>query len=318
MRKMDVKRSFLIVMLILTATATGNGQLVGEVTPQEMINRARERTGVYLETFKNLLSEEKKTFEIYEKNGKIKKRKTVDSTFLVYQLTKEQGRVAEFRNVIAVDGKKVPNVDDRAKDFFEKVVASDNSQKEYERIRDESSRFDEDFAINGLTLFQAIALSDELRGRFRFTMAGRESIGGKNVYVVLFEQIRADPAIAVNTPSASNNYDIEIEGPTNVELDARIRGKLWIDADTFNVRRELRERTIQPLGMAQPVVVAEDLLEYTDSGFGILTPQTLSHVQYRVRLKDGVAVKDTKILFEYGKFTQPDVEVKGEVKDKNQ
>ncbi len=315
---MDVKRSFLILLLILTASSVGEAQLVEEVTPQEMIDRARARTNVYLETFKNLLSEEKKTFEIYEKSGKIKKRKTVDSTFLVYQLTKEQGRVAEFRNVTAVDGKKVPNVDDRAKDFFEKVVAADNSQKEYERIRDESSRFDEDFAINGLTLFQAIALSDELRGRFRFTMAGRESIGGKTVYVVLFEQIRADPAITVNSPSATNNYDIEIEGPTNVELDARIRGKLWIDADTFNVRRELRERTIQPVGLAQPVVVAEDELEYTDSAFGILTPQTLTHVQYRVRLKDGVASKDTKILFEYGKFTQPDVEVKGEVKDKNQ
>jgi hypothetical protein len=318
MRKMDVKRSFLILLLILTASSVGEAQLVEEVTPQEMIDRARARTNVYLETFKNLLSEEKKTFEIYEKSGKIKKRKTVDSTFLVYQLTKEQGRVAEFRNVTAVDGKKVPNVDDRAKDFFEKVVAADNSQKEYERIRDESSRFDEDFAINGLTLFQAIALSDELRGRFRFTMAGRESIGGKTVYVVLFEQIRADPAITVNSPSATNNYDIEIEGPTNVELDARIRGKLWIDADTFNVRRELRERTIQPVGLAQPVVVAEDELEYTDSAFGILTPQTLTHVQYRVRLKDGVASKDTKIVFEYGKFTQPDVEVKGEVKDKNQ
>ncbi len=318
MRKMDVKRSFLILLLIFTASSVGEAQLVEEVTPQEMIDRARARTNVYLETFKNLLSEEKKTFEIYEKSGKIKKRKTVDSTFLVYQLTKEQGRVAEFRNVTAVDGKKVPNVDDRAKDFFEKVVAADNSQKEYERIRDESSRFDEDFAINGLTLFQAIALSDELRGRFRFTMAGRESIGGKTVYVVLFEQIRADPAITVNSPSATNNYDIEIEGPTNVELDARIRGKLWIDADTFNVRRELRERTIQPVGLAQPVVVAEDELEYTDSAFGILTPQTLTHVQYRVRLKDGVASKDTKILFEYGKFTQPDVEVKGEVKDKNQ
>ena len=313
---MDAKRSFLILLLVLSATSTGRGQLVQEVTPQEMINRARDRTKVYIETFKNLLSEEKKTFEIYEKSGKVKKRKVVDSTFLVYQLTKEQGRVAEFRNVVSVDGKKVTNADDRAKDFFEKVVASDNSQKEYERIRDESSRFDEDFAINGLTLFQAIALSDELRGRFRFTMAGRESIGGKNVYVVLFEQIRADPAITVNSPTASNNYDIEIEGEPGMQLDARIRGKLWIDADTFNVRRELRERTIQPVGFPQPVVVAEDLLEYTDSGFGILTPQTLSHVQYRVRLKEREVTKDTRIVFDYSKFTQPDVDVKGEVKDK--
>jgi hypothetical protein len=316
MRMMNAARSLLMLLLVATSISTGRGQLVEEVTPQEMINRARERTKVYLETFKNLLSEEKKTFEIYEKGGKIKKRKVVDSTFLVYQLTKDQGRVAEFRNVISIDGKKVANADERARDFFEKVVAADNSQKEYERIRDESSRFDEDFAINGLTLFQAIALSDELRGKFRFTMAGRESIGGKNVYVVLFEQIRDDPDITVNVPTASNNYDIEIEGDKITALNARIRGKLWIDSSTFNVRRELRERTIQPAGFPQPVVVAEDLLEYTDTEFGILAPRTLSHVQYRVRLKEREVTKDTSIVFDYGRFTQPDVDVKGEVKDK--
>lgn len=315
---MRPRKSLLMLLLFLSACSAGRAQLVQEVSPQEMINRARERTGVYLDTFKNLLSEETKTFEIYEKNGKIKKRKIVDSTFIVYQLTKEAGRVAEFRNVVAVDGKKVSNADERAKDFFEKVVASDNSQKEYERIRDESSRFDEDFAINGLTLFQAIALSEELRGRFRFTMAGRESIGGKNVYVVLFEQIRADPAITVNVASASHNYDIEIDGERGIELSPMIRGKVWIDADTFNIRRELRERTIQPVGFPQPVVVAENLLEYTDSEFGILTPKTLSHTQYRVRLKDREVTKDTRIVFEYGKFTQPDVDVKGEVKEKPQ
>ena len=188
---------------------------------------------------------------------------------------------------------------------------------ELDRIRDESSRFDEDFAVNGLTLFQAIALSEELRGNIRFTMAGRESIGGRSVYVLLFEQIRPEPSIAVNSPSASHNYDIEIEGEPGSDLNARIRGKLWIDTDTFNVRREQRERTIQPSGFPVPIVVAEDRLEYSDSGFGILTPRTLSHLQYRVRLKDRDVAKDTRILFEYANFTRPDVDVKGEVKSKD-
>lgn len=312
---MGVKKLFAALVLSAAGSIASHAQMVADIPPQEIVNNARQRIAAYLETFKNLLSEEKKTFEIYDAKGAIKKKKIVDSTFLVYQLSKDQGRIAEFRNVIAVDGKKVSDADNRAKDFFEKVVASDNAAKEYERIRDESSRFDEDFAINGLTLFQAIALSEELRGRFRYTMAGREMLGGKSVYVMLFEQIRPDPSIAVNKPSASNNYDIEIDGDKTVELDARIRGKLWIDAETFNVRRELRERTIQPVGIAKPIVVAENVLEYTDSSFGILTPKTLSHLQYRVRLKDGVATKDTKIVFEYGKFTQPDVDVKGEVKD---
>lgn len=304
------------VLLVGAAFVSAHAQLVQEATPQEIVTRARERTKVYIETFKNLLSEEKKIFEIYEKKGTIKKKKIVDSTFLVYQLAKDQGRVAEFRNVLAVDGKKIANVDERARDFFEKVAASGTSQAELDRIRDESSRFDEDFAVNGLTLFQAVALSEELRGRFRFTYAGRESIGGRNVYVLLFEQIHSDPSVAVNTPSASHNYDIEIEGEPESNLNARIRGKLWIDTDTFNIRRELRERTIQPAGFPQPIVVAENLLEYNDSDFGILTPRSLSHLQFRVRLKDREVTKDTRIVFEYGKFTKPDVDVKGEVKDK--
>lgn len=312
---MIAKRVFYALLILAAAAVAGHAQLVTDATPQEIVNNARARTAAYLETFKNLLSEERKTFEVYDAKGAVKKKRVVESTFLVYQLTKDQGRVTEFRNVIAVDGKKVADADTRAREFFEKVVASDNSEKEFERIRDESSRFDEDFAVNGLTLFQAIALSRELHGKFRYTYAGRESIGGKNVYLMLFEQIRPDESITVNKPGASNNYDIEIDGDKSVELDARIRGKLWIDADTFDIRRELRERTIQPVGVARPIVVAENLLEYTDSTFGILTPKTLSHLQYRVRLKDGTATKDTKIVFEYGQFTQPDVEVKGEVKD---
>lgn len=315
---MIAKRVFYALLILAAAAAAGHAQLVTDATPQEIVNNARARTAAYLETFKNLLSEERKTFEVYDAKGAVKKKRVVESTFLVYQLTKDQGRVTEFRNVIAVDGKKVADADTRAREFFEKVVASDNSEKEFERIRDESSRFDEDFAVNGLTLFQAIALSRELHGKFRYTYAGRESIGGKNVYLMLFEQIRPDESITVNKPGASNNYDIEIDGDKSVELDARIRGKLWIDADTFDIRRELRERTIQPVGFTRPIVVAENLLEYTDSTFGILTPKTLSHLQYRVRLKDGIATKDTKIVFEYGQFTQPDVEVKGEVKDKPQ
>lgn len=318
MEIMLIRRSILALIGLLMTSSAVQAQAVDEASPQYIVDRARERSAVYLETFKNLLSEERKTFEIFEKDGKVKKRKTVESTFLVYQLSKTEGGVVEFRNVISVDGKRVSDAEGRAREFFEKVVATTNSEKEQDQIHTESSRFDEDFAINGLTLFQAIALSNKFRGKFRFTLAGRESIGGKTVFAVLYEQIRPDPSITVNVPTASDNYDIEVDGDRNADLNARIRGKLFIDADTFNLRRETRERTIQPVGFPAPVVVAEDVLEYTDSSFGILTPKTLSHLQYRVRLKDGSTSKDTKITFDYAKFTQPDVDVKGEVKDKTQ
>jgi hypothetical protein len=295
---------FFLLPFCLFLSASIFGQTAIQMTADQIVERAAGQSHIYLDTFKNLLSEEKKSFEVFDKKGEVKKRRTVDSTFLVYQLVKDEGQITEFRNVVAVDGKRLDSTDERAKNFFEKVVASESSQKELDHIQDESTRFDEDFAINGLTLFQAIALSDPLRKAFRFAVAGKET----GVYVVSYDQISANPAITINS-SGSHNYDVEIDD-NDTQLNSKIRGKLWIDATTFNVRRELRERTIQPAEFDRPLAVAVDTFEYADSEFGILTPQRITHLQFRVKLKDRQAIKDAKVEFDYGKFTRPDVEVK--------
>ena len=306
-------RTYILLLLLFFISASISAQLAVQLTADQIVERAAGQSRVYLDTFKNLLSEEKKSFEIFDKKGEIKKQRTVDSTFLVYQVAKDEGQIAEFRNVVAVDGKKLSSTDERAKDFFEKVVASESSQKELDRIRDESTRYDEDFAINGLTLFQSIALSEPLRKSFRFALAEKEP----GVYVISYEQTSANTAITVNG-GGSHNYDVEIHDD-NVELNARVRGKLWVDATTFNVRREMRERTIQPVGFGQPIGVAVDTFEYADTEFGILTPRNITHLQYRIKLKDKQALKDVKIELVYGKFTKPDVDVKSsEVKAKDQ
>jgi hypothetical protein len=295
---------FFLLPFCLFLSASIFGQTAIQMTADQIVERAAGQSHIYLDTFKNLLSEEKKSFEVFDKKGEVKKRRTVDSTFLVYQLVKDEGQITEFRNVVAVDGKRLDSTDERAKNFFEKVVASESSQKELDHIQDESTRFDEDFAINGLTLFQAIALSDPLRKAFRFAVAEKET----GVYVVSYEQTSANPAITINS-SGSHNYDVEIDD-NDTQLNSKIRGKLWIDATTFNVRRELRERTIQPAEFDRPLAVAVDTFEYADSEFGILTPQRITHLQFRVKLKDRQAIKDAKVEFDYGKFTRPDVEVK--------
>lgn len=301
------------------SAACVNAQMPVQLSVDEIVERAANQSNVYVETFKNLLSEEKKTFEIFDKKGGVKKRRTVRSTFIVYQLLKDEGQIAEFRNVISVDEKRLENTDERAKDFFEKVVASASSQAELDRIRDESSRFDEDFAISGLTLFQAIPFSGSLRKSFKFVLLGKESGPSGDVFVVGYHQIGTNPAITISssrTTNASHNYDIEIDDD-EVELNPRVRGQLWIDASTFNVRREIRNRTIQPAGYEKPMVVAENSFEYAESNFGVLLPRKITHLQYRVRLEDREALKDTRVEFEYGNFTKPDVEVKSaEVKDK--
>lgn len=203
--KYRTSRKTLAFAAVLLALAAGvNPQTLPTPTATEIAIRAAERAKAYTEEFKNLLSEEKKTFEIYDKKGELKKRRMVDSTFLVYPLSKKEGAVAEFRNVMAVDGKPLTNAEARATDFFEKVAASSDSGSEIDRIHRESTRYDEDFAINGLTLFPAIAVSDQLRPAFNFTLAGRVVLEGKDVYLIDYEQARPDPSITVNSYDESN------------------------------------------------------------------------------------------------------------------
>src|SRR5688572_21859948 len=183
-------------------------------TVDEIVRRAAEQTPVYVEAFKNLLSEETKTFEIYDRDGNVRKRRVVGSTFIVYQLSKDEKRIVEYRNVTAVDGKPLSQIDARAEEFFEKLVKVESSAKELERIESESQRYDEELYISNLTLFQAVALGENVRKYFDFTLKGKENIDGKEVYVVEYRQSRASPSITIGaTPGIGSalNYDVELK-----------------------------------------------------------------------------------------------------------
>ena len=287
-------------------------------TLPEILDKADGQTRIYLETFKNLLSEETKTFEIYDKRGEVKKRRSVVSTFIVYPLSKDENQITEFRSVISVDGKALEKTDQRAQEFFEQIVKVESSKKELERLQKESSRYDQDIYISGLTLFQSIALSRDLRSLFEFNIESTEQIDGSEVFLVAYRQTKQSPYITINSEAErdggklTQNFDVEID--KKVDLNERMRGKLWIDADTFQIRREQREMTIQPEGFTSPLIVVEDNFEFQNSDFGILTPKKVTHLQNRVKIKDKTAIKEIKVVFDYEKFTKPDVEVQGEVK----
>jgi len=280
----------------------------------EIADRAGRQTAAYVETFRNLLSQENKTFEIYGKNGDVKKRRTVTSTFIVYPLTKDEKRIAEFRNILAVDGKTINNADSRAQDFFQKVVRAESSQKELEQIDKESSRFDQDFSITGMTLFQSPVLAPKMRPFFQFHLDGKETIDGADCYLVSYEQTKPSPDVVVNSKeqdygkSYHQYYDVDVD--REGELNPRVRGKLWIDAATFQIHKEVRQLTLQPEGSTAPITAVTDEFEYRASQFGILTPKLIRHTQYTVKTRSASAQKQVVVSMEYGNFTKPDVEVK--------
>lgn len=311
----ELTRQYLKMTLftILFAGITADAQTV--ISPvDEVLRRADEQRKIYLEEFKNLLSEETKTFEIYDKKGDVKKRRTVKSTFIVYQLSKGDGQVAEYRNIVAVDGKPLGETDKRALDFFEKVAQAESANNELAKLHDESTRFDQEILVNGFTLFQSVALAEKLRPFFEFKLEGREMIDGAEVFVVSYRQIKQSPFIVVNSKKLSSGvtpslkYDVDLEN--DVDFMERLSGKFWIDALSFQVWREQRLITLRPDNFAAPVTFSEDVFEYQKSDFGILTPKKISHTQYELKKKERVSIKDGRVVFEYEKFTKPDVEVK--------
>ncbi|MGI8813661.1 MAG: hypothetical protein ACR2IH_14190 [Pyrinomonadaceae bacterium] len=314
MRTLTLKTFPVLALLIAIAVATGiaSAQTASPMSISETIRRAAEQRAAYLTEFKNLISREVKSYEIYDKKESIKKDRKITSVFIVYQLSKTKDRAVEFRSVVEVDGKPIPDAEKRSSVFFTEVVAAQNSQKELQKLQDETSRYDLDPVIDGLTLNQAVALADNMQPYFSFTPAGTETVDGRETIVVAYEQTKASPFVLAKSSAESPDgklavkYDVNYSGDVN----PRLRGKLWLDAATMQVRREVRQFTIQPEKFASPVVYVEDDLDYTSSDFSILTPKRVVHIQNTIKSKDMTVTKNAKITFDYGKFTRPDVDVK--------
>jgi hypothetical protein len=307
---------FAIVVLLVASSAFG--QLPAPtpaLSANEILDKGVGQTRIYLETFKNLLSSETKTFEVYDKKGEIKKRRTITSSFIVYQLSKGGGRIAEYRNVLAVDGKTLDKTDERAQDFFERVEKAESSGQELGAIEKESLRYDDPIQINGLTLFQSLATAKNLRPLFEFTLEGKQIFNGAEVYVISYRQTQGSPDITLNSneqrPGDRITLNMVVEVDGNPVLNERMRGKFLIDAATFRLWREEREITVQPAGFDVPLAAIREDFDYQNSDFEMLVPKKITHTHYRIKTKEKLAVKEVRVTFEYSKFTRPDVEVKG-------
>ena len=279
-----------------------------------IVQKAAEQTFVYEEEFKNLLATETKTFEQFDKKGVVKKQNVIESNFIVYQSLRDKNTISEFRNILKVDGKSVADKSRTPDEFFSQIQKTGSVEKELEKVQKESSRYDKNLETQGLTLLQAPVLSDNLRPYFDFQLVGMETIQGNEVFVISYRQTKKSPYISINekdskTSELSLNFKLDV--PDSLKKSGVfLRGKLWIDAKTFQLWREERELTAQT---ENSIVILRNDFEYQPSDYGILVPKQISLVQYNVKgaskKKPPIATKDTKVNFDYSRFTKTNVEV---------
>jgi hypothetical protein len=300
---------FIILNLLLTLTIFGQTQ----PTLEEILNQAEQQTANYQETFRNLLAAETKTFIDFDKNGQEKSRNTVEADFLVYQSSKNNKVSFELRNVKNVDGKPIPNSQENSDSFFAELNKASTLRSELEKIQKSSSKYDKTLDVSGLTLYEGIIFSQNLRPYFEYKLDGRENYQGQDVFVISYWQTKQSPFISINGKRTDPNnpsleFDVDIPGGIKKE-EVFLRGKFWVDANTYQIWRE--EREVVGQGSELAVLLKTDF-DYQASNYGILVPKQIILLFNQVRKKDGkyTAVKDLQIIFDYTNFRRTETDVK--------
>ncbi len=318
-----MSKKLLLAFFILSAVSafTQEMQTTPSPTPQPtppnlntILDEAAEQTENYREAFRDLLAVETKSFESYEKDGSLDESSEVESNFFVYQSSKDSKTSSELRNVIKVDGKPVPDSQARADRFLGELQKTKTVEKELEKIQDESLRYDDKFIIYGMTLYEAISLSGDLRPYFDFKLDGTEKQQGRDVYVISYRQTKKTPFITIDEkkskePGLKADFDLNLPGSLK-KADKFLQGKLWIDAETFRLLREEREIAVQT---SVPLVAQKTVFEYAPSQYEIYVPKRITFTDYDFKKgaskTDFTTLKASQIVFDYSEFKQTNVEI---------
>lgn len=263
----------------------------------ELINRAAIRVAEYKTKFTDLTAEEEQTIEEFDAQGKLEKQRRVASDLFIYQSQLDPTKMFEYRDVKSVDGKAVKKREARLVSLLNKANQAVSVKKEFDRIVRESQRYELRNSFYGMTLNQGITLDEKGREAFQFKLAGREPVNGHDSIVLEYQQVSQTPA---------HNFDLKnLPGPLK-GAQAFYRGRLWLDAETAQIRREVREVTLRIPSLDHPLMFFSFELDYADSRFGFLTPGRIVITYYnRGHLgadKKPVTLVGAKTTFEYGAF----------------
>jgi hypothetical protein len=284
------------LLLAVPAFAQSASPTISRLRLEQLLGQAGARAAEYFALFKDLTAEETKTVEELRETGAVSRRREIVSDFIVYRSQLDGGSVAEYRDVRTVDGAAVEGRERRVLALFERQGRAGSVRDELKRVNREGSRYDLDRTVSGLTIGQALPLQPWARAFFDFTIVGEEVAAGRRSLVVAYEQAAPNPRFG---------FDLSLPGEIERE-PPRYRGRLWLDAETAHVLREVREVTARPAA-APAVVVQRTEFDYAPSRFGIPLPRRIVFGTYlRFDRADGriASSLDFRITFAYGPFRQ--------------
>jgi hypothetical protein len=256
---------FILILLgvgTLASTATTTRQAPTPAEVDQWIARYKTTGEEYAKVFLNLVAEETKVIENFDSSGRLNKRREIVSDLLVHQSSRNSGgQTAEYRDVRSVDGKPVKNRDKRILDLIRQADKTDSIEKEIALITRESQRYDVGCSVNSTTLYPG---SWPFRDDFRFEWIGRDQMGGSEVVIIDYREVGSRIPL---------NSEFKRMGLSGVF----VRGRLWLDATTSQLRQERAEIAGVHPALSEPVTVMRLQRENinADDSLGILTPKRI-------------------------------------------
>jgi hypothetical protein len=265
---------------------------------ERFLSDAAARTDEYFALFQDLTAEETKTIEIFRGANEVSRSRRIVSDLVVYQAQLDNASIAEYRDVREVDGAPIPGREDRVGKLIAQREAASSIRDELQRITRESTRYDLDRTISGLTISEGLPLQAWARALFAFKVVGTEQIEGRTAVVVDYQQ---------SAPNSRFGFKFSLPSELG-SAQPLYRGRLWIDIATAHLWRERREIAVTPVESAPqtPLVIQSIDFEYKASRFGAPLPSRIVFMS-SLKFDKGPdkalhSVPDFRVTFEYGPF----------------
>ena len=285
----------LVVVASLTIASLLQAQGTSEL--DDILRLADERRQEYIEAFKNLTSTETQVTEAFDRNGKVEKRRTVVSDFLVYRsdLGDDDSGVMEFRVAREVDGKPVGNSTENAIALFQRLAKTNTLVKQRDQLKKAHLKYALRYATFGYTL--APWLRKAAQSGLEFSLVARERIAGREAIVVGYRSKELHP---VSNERAYRTFTNARNG---------FAGRAWLDVKDGRLLHWIDEFIVVDRDFTTPVTFMRSEIDFEPSAFGVWTPKRIVASLFR---KTGdrrapTTYEDARITFTYEPFKRFEV-----------
>ena len=255
--------------LVLLAIGALAAQSPAPATLDAALQHAETQRAAYVATFRNVTATETRVTELFDDRGRLEKRRTLVSNFLVYQSRFDPAVLSEYRIPLTLDGKPTGKPEQDAIKLFGRLARARSTAEELEVLKEQNVSHGLRVVAWGMTLQPFNVVRTDRRGGFEFSLQGPESLDGREVTVLDYRE---------KTPRR-----VEPRALLSHFAEPQIlwRGRAWLDASDHRLRRWINEAVVSDKTLPEPGVVGRTECRYTDSAFGILVPRRLVWESYR-------------------------------------